>query len=521
MRTWAFLISAAEYDEHKYDLGFVRNDNECMREGLVQGLRIPQEQIICCDAKGYVAYSDLERILSDYSTKIVATDRVIIYFSGHGGGAPFSVKFSDKDVEFDCFCALADRLSAQAKVFILDCCYAGNSDLPSLENAHPSIDLFDYVQSGHALFASSNGENPSLCHPERNVSLYTYCFSKALCQTRIRNGKLSLIDVAKYAAHEVTRIATNYGRKDQHPIYKCQIPDGVQFQVTEEKMIEENVYSSVGNEYDIYSTKILHSSIEMRYAVQAIIKGPVDDEHVALYTKKILDELKPLRKFKTHQQALRFFFEGVKVVFVYWGMNEADVIRCNWIYRSTWADQTSDRDNWYRVSGKNERIVDDIKVSIGSNYQMLNKFFQVNVASDKELIKATHEIADPILSAAKFVVSLFDEYDNGDIPERAFIQACTEPFKQIQRCYFRMSNLPIPSIELKEWADGYDCLTASIDDMRIYFTTKAFQNRDIQNRKACMLGAIQRYRDDLHRLVRIEEKLKKSGVLPVEEKCMK
>ena len=76
-----------------------------------------------------------------------------------------------------------------------------------------------------------------------------------------------------------------------------------------------------------------------------------------------------------------------------------------------------------------------------------------------------------------------------------------------------MANLPIPSVELKEWADRYDCLTASIDDMRIFYTTKTFLDREESNRKACMRGTVSKYREDLQRLIHVEECLKKSGIM--------
>lgn len=124
-----------------------------------------------------------------------------------------------------------------------------------------------------------------------------------------------------------------------------------------------------------------------------------------------------------------------------------------------------------------------------------------------------HEIADPLLIAANEVVRYFEEYENGDIPECAFMQASAEPFRVIQNCWQKMSNLPIPSDRLKVWVDGYDCLTASIDNMRVVYTSQEFANREENNRKACMRGIVRSYRDDLQKVIDIENQLKKSHVL--------
>ena len=139
--------------------------------------------------------------------------------------------------------------------------------------------------------------------------------------------------------------------------------------------------------------------------------------------------------------------------------------------------------------------------------------YERDAVSNVELIQLTHDIADPLLLAACEVVKYFEEYDNGEIPEYAFMQACTDQFKKIQSCYWRMASLPVPSVELKEWVDSYDCLTASIDDMRIFYTTKTFLDREESNRKVCMRGAVSKYREDLRRLVHVEEYLKESGII--------
>lgn len=511
-KVWAFLISVAEYDDKSYNLPFVHGDNACIKRGFINCLLIPEKQIIECGSNCYVKHSDFQAVISSYSDKIAQSDRVIVFFSGHGGGAPFSLRFSDISVDFSIFCDEIDIIPACAKILIIDSCYSGNSEIPELSVTNPSYNLFDYARSGYAVFASSNAGSASTGHPEKAVSLYTYCFSNALCNARSRNGKISLIDVAKRAALEVDYIAKTHGKTLQHPIFKCYIPGDVLFQIAEDGVKEDNIYSSCREHYDVYSTRILHSPIEMRYSVFAIAKGEINDELIAHYTAQIVQEIEPLRRFKTLHQAMRFCGKTTNVIFVYWGKSEEDIIRRNWIYMSRWAHPSSNRVNWYRLD-KNSKIVSDIWVKPLRQYSFLKELYEKNTVSNTELIKLTHEIADPLLLSAHEIVRYFEEYDNGEIPEYAFIQACTEPFKVIQSCYWRMTNLPIPSNELKEWADQYDCLTASIDDMRIYYTSKKFLDREESNRKECMRGTVSKYREDLQELVRVEECLKRSGVI--------
>ena len=250
----------------------------------------------------------------------------------------------------------------------------------------------------------------------------------------------------------------------------------------------------------------------MRYSVFAIAKGIINDELIALYTEQIVDEIKDLRRFKTKQQEMRFYGKSTDVIFVYWGKNEEDVIRRNWAYMSRWAVPSSNRANWYRLD-KDSKIISNIWVKPVQQYDFVTELFERNAVNNSELIKLTHDLADPLLLAAAEVVRYFEEYDNGDIPEYAFIQASTEQFKVIQKCYWRISELPIPSVELKEWTDCYDCLAASIDDMQIFYTSQVYLNREESNRKACMQQTVRRYREDLQKLIYVEECLKESGII--------
>lgn len=435
---WAFLISVAEYKDESANLAFVHGDNAYIKHGLINGVLIPEDHIIICGSNDYVKYSDFQAMISSYANVITSADRVIIYFSGHGGGTPFSLRFSDEDVEFSKFCDEIDVLSACAKIFILDCCYSGNGEVPELTTKSPSYNLFDYARSGYAIFASSNAGHSSTKHPEKAVSLYTYCFSRALCTAKTRNGKLSLIDVAKCAACGVDYIARENGISLQHPVFKCQIPEGVLFSITEAPAKEVSVYSSSHDNYDIYSTSISHSPTETRCSVFAIAKGKIDEGHIAQYTSQILQEIASLWEFGRSHRGIRFEGESEKVIFVYWGKSETDIIWRNWIYRSTWADPTS-RKKWYRLD-KNSKIVLDIWISIIPHYDMLGEFYQKNMISDSEYIKLVHEIADPLLIAANEVVRYFEEYENGDIPECAFMQASAEPFRVIQNCWQKMRH---------------------------------------------------------------------------------
>lgn len=81
-KIWAFLISVAKYDDASYDLSFVHGDNDCIKQGLINGLLVPEEQIAICGNDCNVKYSDFQSAISLYSERITTSDRVIVFSLG-------------------------------------------------------------------------------------------------------------------------------------------------------------------------------------------------------------------------------------------------------------------------------------------------------------------------------------------------------------------------------------------------------------------------------------------------------
>lgn len=65
----------------------------------------------------------------------------------------------------------------------------------------------------------------------------------------------------------------------------------------------------------------------------------------------------------------------------------------------------------------------DIWIQVVPQYATLEKTYRDDVVSNDELIQLTRNVANSLLQAARNVVEYFEEYDNGEIPEYAFIQA--------------------------------------------------------------------------------------------------
>lgn len=57
----------------------------------------------------------------------------------------------------------------------------------------------------------------------------------------------------------------------------------------------------------------------------------------------------------------------------------------------------------------------DIWVKSVHRYSLLTELYERDTGSNTELIQLTHNIADPLLVAAREVVRYFEEYDNGEM----------------------------------------------------------------------------------------------------------
>ena len=194
---------------------------------------------------------------------------------------------------------------------------------------------------------------------------------------------------------------------------------------------------------------------------------------------------------------------NANIIFCYYGLDEQDIIDCNYVCHTTWVDDEQDKDNWYR-SGKNREVINGVYFQFHPYYQSLKIFTEEHTDDKEKLVIETKAIMSCMFTLAEKIILAYNEFLNGVKNEDDFINDMSYLAPRIQELYFKEGSLGIPPNELKEWSQCCSGLSAIIHDLVLFYNQKSLSERSPENRIACMDMTIKQYYKDLERLKLIE-----------------
>ena len=252
-------------------------------------------------------------------------------------------------------------------------------------------------------------------------------------------------------------------------------------------------------QYIIYAVEPTHSSIAKRYSVKIILKKPFSFLEISQLNYEIVEKVKNQDIYQNEMQSQRWRGQPANLIFCYFGLDETDIINSNYLCHTTWADDTQDKDWWYKV-GKNCEVINSIHFNIHSYYQSLKVFTEEHTGSREKLITDTRAILSRMITLAEQVIALYNEFINDTKSEDEFVVDMKGIVPELEKLYFAEGDLDIPPDDLKEWCQQYTGLSATIHDFTLFYNSPHFAKRTPENRKACMDLSIRQYYKELEKI---------------------
>lgn len=488
------------------NLPFCRNDILTMKNAFLQGLNVAPEDTIVCGATGIVELTELRDALQCLTNMAQEDDVLLFYFSGHGtttADGHFLV-LSDCLISTQEMIAYLDAIPAKSKVIFLDCCKAGNFQINGSAVFDIDTTVNDFAGRGYAVIASSSANQSSYPHPNKPISLFTsFLYDTLTSRFIIREGKKSLHDIHKLLFLLLETWNKNNTSRVQTPIYRANIGGTIFFDVQDYTPYVKGQFFYENENYIVYSVEPLHNGIAKRYCVKTILKVPMSFPEISLINHEIVEIVKDLDIFGNVMQERKWKQQPANLIFCYFGLDETDIIRGNYICHTTWADDTQDKNWWYRMS-KNCEIINGIHFNIHSYYQSLKAFTEEHTGTKEKLVADTRAIITRMVTLAEQVIAQFNELLNGTKNEEVFRNDIAGIIPEINKLYFEESNLDIPPNDLTEWCQLCSNLSGSIHDFTLFYGQQYFLDRTPENRKACMNMSIKQYYKDLEKLKSID-----------------
>ncbi len=491
------------------DLPFCMNDVAIMEEALINGLKVERQNITTCGKFGDVKTDDFKHALS----KVTSTDRedtLIFYFSGHGAtieGQHYLV-FSDGIISTQEIIEHFKEIQVKSKIILLDCCFSGNFSIDETSSFNIEKTVEEFQGEGYAVLSSSKSDQVSYGHPNRPVSVFTSFLCDAFQDKHIiKQGKVSLYDIQRLVSLYLEVWNKRNPEKKQHPIFRANIGGTIFFDVEEyEPYYSNNIYAEYEN-YIIYKVEPVHTGIAKRYSFKVILKEPLSLEEIGEISLKIKDLARNVEVYNNEASQKRWTNKLPNIVWVYFGRDEIDIIKNNYICHTTWVHDKQDKKWWYKVNGKNTFILNGNHYNIHPYYEQLKSINIKHTASKENLVFKTKEILTQIITLAEKVIKLYNDYKNEEITEEELFEKMNTYIPELNKYFFMSTDLDIAPIEIHDWDLACTGLFGTIHDFTLFYNKKYMSQRTSENRKACMEMTIKQYYSDLNKVSRLEEQI--------------
>lgn len=489
------------------NLPFCKNDVAAMAKSLENGLGLKNENIITCGNLGDVKKSDFDNALSRMTSITNEEDTLIFYFSGHGHNIDqqHHLVLSDVFISTNELIKSLEKVPSKSKVVFLDCCYSGNYSIEGLVNPEVNKMISDFQGKGYAVFSSSNAEQFSYGHPEEPISIFTDFLCDAFeNKLIIKKGKVSLNDIHKLVKLYLDIWNKRNPQQQQNPIFKRNMGGTIFFNVEDYKPFPTAKVYFESDQYIVYEVEPVHTGICKRYAVKVILKEPLSFEEISNVSIEIKDKVKTAEVYPNQQSSERWMDKLANIVWIYFGFDENDMIRGNFICHTTWCDHNQNKDWWYNVDSPNKFMINNTHFNVHAYYESLKNLNQDNMGDKEELLLAVKEISRAMLNSAEEIISHYNEYTNGLISESVLVEQIDPSLSKIKESFMASTDLEIAPDDLHDWMQAYSNIFATIHNFTYYYNRKYLAQRTPENRKACMEMTIKNYYAELEEIIEVE-----------------
>lgn len=501
---YALLVSVGIYQNKKIkNLPTWNMDLRLMNAALVQGLKIPQDNIRISGENGVVTSGNFARSIMDFAEYISERDSFIFYFSGHGNHS--GICFSDSTVTVKSTIDFIKNIRAKSKIVIMDCCYSGDFFINQKMQMDMEKTVGEFAGHGIVVLASSASDEKSWLGAGGTHSLYTGILTTAMTVNRkIRQGKVSLADINE----EVKQIFQTWNIQNpdrvQHPIYRASLGGTIFFQVEEYKPYQLLQIYLEKEKYIIESVEPLSSMQEKRLAVFILIKEKCDSGKLADITKEAVQKVKHANVYSTSKMERMYGHRAASSVWCYFGYDESDMVNHRYFARSIWCHDREQQKKYFRDE-KNAEVINGIWISQDPSYEMIRNLQKTDISKEQFWQQSKELLCKTVSMAEQFIADV-EEIDNRakTVDE---VQREYKPWiRLVYEEYYKMTEMPVPPNELHDWFAAVEDMAGCVLDMALELR-RSEENKEWD--RGMIRDCVRRYYDGVEKLKNDEKFIKK------------
>lgn len=226
---YALIVGVNSYDDPQRNLKYAVNDALRIEKSLRKTNPTAMFTVL---TESNATASAIRRALSQYSERIRAQDRLVIYYAGHGESTtdslsgdryhllPYgSYERDDRLNALSIDTLFADLYKAKASeiLVVIDACYSGN--FVASRNVKHRFDSSLLNGGGIAVIASTDKDEKATEHPILKGSLLTYLLSEGLGgMAQDTDGDVTVYSLANYVAKRISGLCEQLGLPAQRAV---------------------------------------------------------------------------------------------------------------------------------------------------------------------------------------------------------------------------------------------------------------------------------------------------------------
>ena len=495
------LVGVGQYqDDIHNDLPAAKTDLILVKTALTRGLKFGIDDIRILGEEGNVQARSFARALSEFEGMTDREDTFVLYFSGHG--TKEGLCFSDGMVNLQSIIDYIERLEAEKKIVIIDCCYAGDMKVSGIGDLTFEEIVSTFAGRGIAVMASSAANEQSWLSESGGASLYTQITAWAILSRRnIRKGQISLSDINNEIRFLMQLWNKEHPDWQQHPVYRENYIGDIRFRVEEYHPYITQKITAETADYYLQSVKPMSTGSLKRFAAFVVLKGE-DDTRLPRITWEIVSQFKNSDVYASAHSEERFRGKSADVIWCYFGHDEEDLARSNYFAYTTWAGSEQLREKFYRES-RNTEIVDGIHIFWNTSYGMV-KDLQRTKTPEEKIIEEYQNLAALLISRAEEYVKAMEEVWNGSFSYEEMKKMFREWSRDVNALYFKITDAVPAPVERIKWAESILELAGLVSDLTLYIGRN--EHMEYAEERWVISHVIRRYHDALDKLKRIDNR---------------
>lgn len=261
------------------------------------------------------------------------------------------------------------------------------------------------------------------------------------------------------------------------------------------------------DKYKIYNVNPCHSGHVKRYSVYVILKKHFSNNQIKDISLEIKEQVKQIEVYSNSREEARLKGLSTNIVWIYFGLDEEDMIRNRYMLKTTWVDSSQDKKSWYRTNNENNFVIDNVHFEVFTGYNLLRCYEKENTAEKNDIVSQVKEIECILISNAEKFIRLYNEYKNKEFNEKEFINKTIGIRRQINKYYLLSADLNFAPKEIEQWINVCYELFGIIHNFIVFYNKSEMNIREEKDRNIFLNLEIKNYYKCLNKIKKIEQQL--------------